>query len=424
MKSKAILVSFVALFALAFALSTVVAADFVALQEVEVNGIDVDLTSPTLAVIGVDVSETIPVAVKFTALDDMDDVKVKVYIEGYKSEISEETSRFHVISGNTYIKRFSIEVPSSMDLDDRDELVNLFVRVSAKGASAVEAEVSLDVQKELYSLNLLSIDTSNVVVSGDEVSLDVVVENNGYDRLDNIYVMASIPELGTSRKVYVGDLASIQDSDDEEINDATSKRIYLTIPRNAAAGTYDLEVEAYNYDTSVKAVTRVVIRNVDTTIIPSSTSKTVAPGEETSFNLVLANPSNRMVVYTITPEGTSGLIVEVTEPLVAVGAGSSRTVEINVRATDSVEEGTHVFAVNANSEEAESKQVTFTVNVEKDGTGTGSTGLGGFTSGKANTTVIITVILVIVFIVLLIILIVLLSRRPAESEEFGETNYY
>jgi len=46
----------------------------------------------------------------------------------------------------------------------------------------------------------------------------------------------------------------------------------------------------------------------------------------------------------------------------------------------------------------------------------------GITSN--NTVLILTVILVIIFVVLLVILIVLLTRKPAESEEFGETSYY
>jgi len=370
--------------------------------------------------------------VKFTAPSDgddttryeIDDVRVKVYIEGYRNDLEDETSRFHILEGNTYTKRLTISVPSSFDLDDLSENVDLLVRFSAQGETSVEEAFPLEVQKESYSLNLLSVDTSNVVVSGDQVSIDVVVQNNGNERLDNIYVEASIPELGTSRKVYVGDLSSDQDQEDDDINDATSKRVYLTIPRDAAAGTYDMVIEAYNYDVSVETVTRVAIRNVETGIMPVTATKTVAPGAETSFDLVLTNPSDRLVVYTITPEPKTGLILEVTQPIVSVAAGSSKTVEINVKATESIDEGTHLFTINANSNDAVSQQVTFTLNVEENDES--NSGLSGLTSGRdgTDTTVVLTIVLVIIFVVLLIILIVLLTKRPAESEEFGETNYY
>jgi uncharacterized membrane protein len=428
MKSKAILVSFIALFAIAFALTTVVATDFVDMTGLEIDGMHVDLNNA--ATIGVDVSNTIPVMVMFTAPADtdpdtryeIDDVRVKVYIEGFRNELEDETSRFHILEGNTYTKRMSITVPSSFDLDDLSENVDLLVRFNAQGESSVEKNFPLEIQKESYSLNLLSVDTSNVVVSGDQVSVDVVVQNNGNERLDNIYVEASIPELGTSRKVYVGDLSSDQDEEDDDINDATSKRVYLTIPRDAAAGTYDMVVEVYNYDVSVETTTRVAIRNVDAGVMPVTATKTVAPGSETSFDLVLVNPSDRLVVYTITPEPTTGLILEVTQPIVTIPSGSSKTVEINVKATKAIDEGTHLFTINADSNDAVSQQVTFTLNVEEDAESSTLSGLTG--KDGTNTTVVLTIVLVIIFVVLLIILIVLLTKRPTETEEFGETNYY
>lgn len=421
MKSKAILVSMIALFVLAFAVTSVIASDFVNVTDVEVNGISVILDDVDQA-IGVEVSETIPIVVKFTALEDTDDVRVKAYIEGYKSEISEETSRFHILEGNTYVKRFSLRLPSSLDLDDLSEELRLLVRVSAKSQESEEVYVPLEVQKGSYSFNLLSIDSPEVVYSGDRIAVDVVLENNGNERLDNAYVKATVPGLGISQRVYVGDLAPNVDEYDDDINDAIMKRLYLTVPRDAVPGNYEMEVEAYNYDTSVIAVSRVVVRDVEAGVIPSSTSRTIAPGEEASFNLVLVNPSDRMVVYTITPEESKGVLVEVTEPVVTVGADSSRTVQILARATKDADEGTYVVTVNAISEAGMSKQVSFSVNVEK----SSSSGItGSVVGGNANTAVVLTVILVIVFVVLLIVLIVLLTKRPAEqSEEFGETNYY
>jgi len=64
-----------------------------------------------------------------------------------------------------------------------------------------------------------------------------------------------------------------------------------------------------------------------------------------------------------------------------------------------------------------SKQVSFTANVEK-------TGSSKPTVTTNNTVLILTIVLSIIFVVLIIVLIVLLTRKPAESEEFGETSYY
>jgi uncharacterized membrane protein len=267
-------------------------------------------------------------------------------------------------------------------------------------------------------LYVLSIDAPDTVAPGNTVAIDVVLQNNGNERLDNTYVKVSIPELGVERKVFFGDLevSYPEEESNDDIADTVNKKLYLTIPRNAVPGTYNLNVEAYNYDTSVTAKKKIAVSNVETGVLPSQTSKTIAIGEEATFNVVLINPNDRMVVYTLTPEEAKGLIVEVEEPVVSVSADSSRTVKVKVRATSSAEEGSHLVVVSVDSETGLVKQVSFNVNVEKKSTAT--------TVSTANPVFILTIVLVVIFVVLLIVLIVLLSKKPSENEEFGETSYY
>lgn len=416
MKSKALL-AFLAIFAVAFILSTVMASNaFVDVKEVEVNGITA-LPNDTSQTIAVTASETIPVLIEFDALASVSDVRVKVFVEGFKDEISDQTSRFHVLEGNTYVKKLSLELPSTLDLDDLTEDVKLSVRISARGEEAVEVFVPLELQKEQHNLNVLSIDTDSVVFIGGELVVDVVVENNGHERLDNVYVRASVPGLGVSRQVYAGDLDSKRDLSDDDINDAVSKRLFLKIPRNATPGNYELEVEAFSHDANVRAVTRVAVQSIETGVLPSVTSGKLAPGEDRTFDLVLVNPSDRLVVYTVTPAESKGLLVTVEEPVVAVGADSSKTVKVRVKASETAVEGTYLVTVNAVSESGLSKQVSLSVNVEK------TSRISPTTVTGTNPIVVLTVVLVIIFVVLLIILIVLLSRKP-EAEEAGETSYY
>ncbi|MEK6860028.1 MAG: hypothetical protein AABX54_04405 [Nanoarchaeota archaeon] len=422
MKNKAILVSFLAILAIALTLNTVVAG-FVDIQDVKINGVTASTTSPAIAG---EVSDTVPVEVFFKANEDVSDVKVKVSIEGYKEDVSASTPRFHVVNGSVYVKRFSVQLPSSMDIDDLTESLSLNVEVSAKGMDSVEEDYAVEMQRELYSLNILSVDSPGKVTPGSTVTLDVVLQNNGNSRLDNAYVKASIPELGVERKVYFGDLSPNEESDElyyNNIRDTYNKVLYLSIPKNAVPGTYNIIVEAYNYDTSTTVKQKLVVEGVQSGVLPTITSKAIATGEETSFDLVLVNPNNRMVVYSVVPQSVSGLTVSVSEPIVAIGADSSKTVQVKVKATSSAEEGTHLVTVNVNSESGLERKVDFTINVEKPSSSTGtSAGITRLTG--SNTVMILTVILVIIFVVLLIVLIVLLTRRPTETEEFGETSYY
>src|SRR3989344_1561807 len=297
MKSKTMFVFLLTLVALTLALTTVSAlsencSEVFCIDDVEINGISYgkDFAMSFADSVGEITSGTVPVVVKFHAIDDNDGVKeaytdarVKVYIEGFKEDIEDETSRFHMLEGNMYVKRFTLTLPSSTDLDDlTEEELALLVRVSARDQESVEIELPLEVQTDLYSLSILSIDRNEVVNAGDTLAVNVVVENNGFDRLDNVYVRASIPALGVSNKIYVGDLESHRDLEDDNIDDARDRRIYLNIPRNAAPGNYEMVIEAYSYDTEVKETARVVVRGADTRVLPPVTTKSVSPGEETS----------------------------------------------------------------------------------------------------------------------------------------------
>ena len=421
MKSKTILVSFIAIFAMVLALNLVSATPFAGVGDVYVNDIKMS-TGPTFNAAG-EVSRTVPVEVHFTANVDATDVKLRVFIEDYKNEISDSTERFHIVEGSSYVKRFSLTLPSSMDLDDLTESLDLVVRFSAKDvdntvlydSDSFETTYDITMQRDLYALNILSVETAQKVVAGSSIALDIVLENNGNEELENVYVKASIPELGVQRIVYFGDLFPQDDCDEEDDSrcdneDTENKRVYLALPRNAVPGVYNIEVEAYNYDASTSVKKSIVVSGAESGILPTTTTKTIAVGEETTFDVVLINPNDRMVVYSITPEESTGLIVEIANPVITVGADSSKTVEIKVRATDSAEEGTHLVTVNVNSENGLVKQINFTVNVEND---------------KANDAVLIlTVVLAIIFVVLLIVLIVLLTKKPVETEEYNETSYY
>ena len=402
MKNKEFLVFCIALLAVVLSLNSVIAlAD---ITGVKVNGVEAEDSSITIAET---VSNIVYVDVEFIADIDASDTRVKVYIEGYKDEISDTTERFQIVENSKYLKRLKLTLPSSMDLDDLDEDLYLNIRISAKGEESVDEpyDIVLNMQKEIYSFNFLSIDVGDKAVAGDTILLNIVLQNNGYNRMDNVYVKASIPELGIEKKVYFGDLSSNQEDDYGDLRDTAEGKIYLAIPRNAVPGIYNINVEAYNYDASVSEKKQITINNVQTGVLPTTNAKVVSAGEETTFEIVLVNPNNRMVVYSVIPQESSGLLVTVPEPIITVPADSSVTTIVKVKATNSAEEGTHIVTVNVNSESGFVKQVNFALNVEN----------------SSNSMVVgLTIVLAIVFVVLLVALIVLLTKKPAdETEEFG-----
>jgi hypothetical protein len=154
-------------------------------------------------------------------------------------------------------------LPSSFDLDDDPEDLTILVRISAKGKDSFEEIYNVRMQRESYTLSILSIEADDKISAGSVLALDVVVKNFGSDRLDDTYVRASIPELGISKRIYLGDIESETDEDYDQIRDTINKRIYLTIPTNSISGVYNVEVEAYNFDSIVTASKKVIISGVN-----------------------------------------------------------------------------------------------------------------------------------------------------------------
>jgi uncharacterized membrane protein len=230
-----------------------------------------------------------------------------------------------------------------------------------------------------------------------------------------MYVRAEISDLGVQKRVYFGDLDVEDDCEDGcEDEDAVERRIYLDIPDDAPAGTYNLEVSAYNPDItdSVTLELDVIGQGELSDILSGITSRTIGIGGETTYELVIVNRGQDMKVYTLTPEAAEGLVINV-DPIVTVAGDSSKTVDVNIRATESAKEGTHTVAVNIESGGQEVKRAVFSVNVE------GETAA----QGASNSIVVLTIILAIIFVVLLVILIVLLTRKPTIPEG-EETSYY
>ncbi len=410
---KSILVSIIAVFAV-LALMSFVSADTGDLTdnwEVTVNGADV--TTNTIS--GIEGGETIAIKIVFQAVKDASDVKVRAWIDGHRTDITDKTGRFELIEDSIYTRYLSLQVPS--DIDPTDEYT-LIIRISDQTESDDE-EYSLKLQRESYNLEVLSVEAPQEVMAGSVIAVDVVLKNWGMHDLEDLFVKARIPDLGTEKKVYFGDLDPLDEAEYEceeygckEANrkDSVERRIYLTIPTNANTGVYSLEVEAYNVDSSRTIKKSIIVSGEEavSNILSGTSVRNLDIGQEVSYDLVIVNSGSNMRIYSITPEETSGLIVEA-DPIVTVSGDSSKTVKVKVRATESAEEGTHVVTVNVESQGELVKQVNFSANVEK---------------GKvASSVVVLTIVLVIVFVVLLIILIVLLTKKPAAMET-EETSYY
>lgn len=364
--------------------------------------------------------DTISVKVVFTSdvgpstpgPEDADDkVQVKISAE-INRDVEATTEYFDVEQGVEYRKTLKLKVPYYDDLKDEvSEDGLLKIEIYSKDDETELNDIDLRIQRQAYKVDVMSISTLQTADAGQLLPVDVVLKNKGYNELDDLYVVVKIPALGAERTGYFGDLYPLDicdDDDDCDEEDTVSGRIYLQIPDDAKEGLYTVEVEVSDEDTSTTATKQIAIENefYGNNVIAPVTGKTAAVGQDAEYSILIVNPTDKVRVYNVVPEASSGVAVSASESVVAVPAGSSKTVTITANAA---QEGAYTFGVNVISGEEVVSTSAFSLNVE------GRT--------VASPVVVLTIILAIIFIVLLIVLIVLLGKKPEKSEEFGESYY-
>ncbi len=404
MKTKVFLIPFVAAMLAVMLIGFVAAEDLV---EGGDNGItttfnDVELDSDDTTMAAV-TGENVPVRVKFVGGEDMKDVKIKVEMEGYRDDIEASTSRFNVVEGSTYSRLLSLHLPR--DIDDTTKEFSLYVSVVSADHKN-EQKYTVKLQRDSYEFEVLSVDHASPVSAGESFPVSVVLKNTGFERMDDTYLLISVPELGVSTKGYVGDLIPTEDCEDdcEDEEDSMQKTVYLQVPENTQSGSYEMEITVYNKESATK-VTKLLNVGLSgsTQVIATTKNQDINAGETKTYDLLVINSGDNLEVFNVKTVAGTGLVVSAPS-VITVGPDSSETIPVTVTADNNADIGTYTFSVDVNGE-----QVLLGANVKG--------------TSVSTSVVALTVILVIIFVVLLVVLIVLLTRKDKQAEEV-ETSYY
>ncbi len=348
------------------------------------------------------INNVVPIRVTFNSISNASDVRVKVYTEGSRNDMSVETNRFDIENGVSYTKLLSLRLPSENSyLSDR---YTLYVEIISKDDRS-EKTYTISMQRNSYTFKILSVDYSSKVSAGDVFPVSVVIKNTGYDRMDDTYLVASIPALGISTRGYVGDLIPTENNKDfNNDEDSIYRTVYMKIPAGVASGVYEMNIEAYNREGNVTVKKLISVgESASTTVLATVKNQDFKAGETVTYNLVIVNSAKNVKVFNL--KGISGNALTVSVPsVVTVGPDATKTIPVTVTASSDASLGTYTFSVNVDG-----KQTVFGANV-----------VGGSVSSSV---VALTVILAIVFVVLLAVLIVLLTKKEKPIKEV-ETSYY
>jgi len=404
MNTKKLLVSFVMLVSVLFLVATV-SAQLAGSVVVKVNDVNV-ATNPAVVA-----GNTLPVRVEFTSLVNTKDVTVYVEVEGDRKDVEAETAFFDVETGQTYVKTLALAIP--YDLKSKlSGFYDLTVKISGVDFET-EQSYELRVQRESYNVDVVSVVVPQTIKAGELFPVDVVLKNVGYNDLKDLFMSVGIANLGVLRTSFFGDIVALEcDKDlsstsnygidvtrkcDEDERDTLSGRLFLQLPQDVEEGIYALEVRVGNEDVVSSKTIQVPVKN------EFSDGNFIVSGNQ----LLIVNPSNQLAVYRLIPQSTGDVTVSVSENIVSVPAGSSRTVTVDATSKAS---GVQEYAVNVFS--ADGKLVD-TVMLSKDFSG----------SAVTSPIVVLTIVLAIIFIVLLVVLVVLIGKKPQKTEEFGESYY-
>jgi len=227
-------------------------------MEVEFNGVYLGSSTVMAGMVG----DTVPVRVVFDSDVNLSDVRLKVRMEGNREEVSAQTSRFDVEEDVTYTKLLNLDLPSTED--DLSKEYTLYVEVSS-ASDRSEEQYTIKIQRESFSLDILSVDYQTQVKAGSVVPVSVVLKNRGLNRGDDNYIIASIPALGITSRTYVGDLVPFETADLENEEDSAYGRAYLRVPESAKSGVYEMEILAYNQDSKTKVMKKIAIEALEST---------------------------------------------------------------------------------------------------------------------------------------------------------------
>ena len=279
------------------------------------------------------------------------DVKVKVWIGGYEyDDVEAVSSEFSIEPGVTYRKNLELEIPDDLDVEDND--YTLYVEVYDSDDYERES-YEIYTEKQRNSLEIMDVIYDSTVNAGEELQIEIRVENNGDKKQEDIKVEVSLEDLD-SASGYIDELASEEeDNADEESSESID--FVLDIPEDTESGNYELAVTV-TYNNGHESIDKTFTVNVDgeesdstteteTSVSTSSTSLSGQEGKTKTLELSFTNPNTEDATYEVTVSGISQWASsEVSPETLELQGGESEKVSVTIT-PDSDAAGEHEFSI-------------------------------------------------------------------------------
>ncbi len=374
----------------------------------------------------------IQVAYENTGTSTIDDVRVSARVLGYEfGNLVADSDIDKVIPGQNYLKTLNILIPDDIDTS---QTYTLRVEISSP-ISLVSHETQLEVDENRHDINFfpggITITPAEKIMAGRPMFVEILLENKGGEKEENIEVQVRIPQLGVSATGFIPELIPRVEEQkqkfdtDEESSDSVS--LLLRPPEDAPSGDYDLQITVlYNRGHDVITATKkITIQGVEkevptseqTVVNVDSQSKQGKPGEEVAYKISIANLASTKGLYTISVDGVDFGEVRVDPSFVSINPTSTGEARVYVTPFATAEAKDHTFVIRVMQDRDIVSEVSSNFKVLGNQKQLGTT----FKSALA-------VIFAVLVIVLIILGLVVAFRRMQKEEEpsvtEGQTYYY
>jgi len=390
-------------------------------HKVEVNNVDIEKTT----FLSVEEGEELDIDVVLLAgAAGATDVQVEVEIGGYEYDdyenLEKETEVFNVLPGRTKSVSLTLNLPKGLDKDE----YWLRVRVMDKKTTTQETVVRLSVEPTRHGVDIkdVALSPGAKVQAGRSLLASVLLENFGDKHEDDVKVTVAIPALGVSATEFV-DAVKMDDKNGlNNIDYEDVPEMFLSIPGNAAAGTYKLDVtvqyddlrETVSKSFNVEVVENALFQTSDKLVLAvGPVAKTVAQGTTTNFGVALINEGTSSKAYTVEAVSGNGVTATVSESLVVLSPKQSKVVAVGVTPSASAAIGENLVSVTIKSGSESVETVSLKANV-----------VPGQSNDSFNLRNGLEIALIVLVVLLVIIgLIVGFSRLRRDDEEEEQTYY-
>jgi uncharacterized membrane protein len=371
-------------------------------------------------VLAVEEGEALEIRLGLEANADIDNIEVDAKISGYEysdyENLQDSTHLFDVQAGNTKYVNLEVQMPNRLNKDE----YTLRLRVLDRNGDAMAKEFTLSVEPTRHGIAIadVSVSPGNTVKAGRSLLTTVLLENFGDRTQRDVKVTVAIPELGISATEFV----DVVDTDDNNIEFEDVPEMFLSIPANAAEGSYTVVVTA-KYDDLRETVSKQFSLNVlANEMFADSNGKLVlavgpqvqnaAVGSSVTYGVALTNAGRTSKAYTVQAVAGDWADVKVSESLVVLEAGKNKVVYVELTPNSNAVAGENVASLLIKSGDDVLETVSLKANV---GEAIDSNGVG-LRNGLE--------IALIVLVVLLVVIGLIVGFSRLRKEDDDEETYY